>query len=93
MKMTNYIQIINNYEELYSKVGKKLCAGRQHKELLAQKALAGGRPKQPPAQKASVMEVGISARPHKCPFLLASCWRVLADRTNCFWRSENSHII
>jgi hypothetical protein len=91
--MVNYIQIINDYEELYSKMGKKLCVGRQHKESPAQKALDGGHPKQPPTQKAFVMEVGISTRQHKGPFLLASCWRVLADRTNCLWRSENSHII
>jgi hypothetical protein len=37
--MANYIQTINNYEELYSKMEKKLCACEQHKELVAQKAL------------------------------------------------------
>jgi hypothetical protein len=93
--MENYIQIINDYEELYSEMGENLCAG--------------GHPKQPPAQKASVLAVSISARQQKlicssgrepastkghfyCLKVAGGCCArqqrpVLATRTNHFWRS------
>jgi hypothetical protein len=48
-KMINYIQIINNYGELYRKWENAFC---------------GGRPKQPPAKMTFVLAGGLSNRQH-----------------------------
>jgi hypothetical protein len=48
--MTNYIQIINNYGELYRKWKNIIC---------------GGRSKQPPAKMTLVLAVHLNDRQHK----------------------------
>jgi flavoprotein len=58
--MENYIKP-KDYEELYIKRGKPLCAGGSIKNCHHKKHCASGRPKQPQAQKASVLAVSISA--------------------------------
>lgn len=60
-----YIQIINDYAELYGKMGKTFVLAGSIKNGQHWKHCAGGRCKEPPTRKASMLAVGISARQHK----------------------------